>query len=72
MDLDMTRDMRVRYCNKHSEPVFMLSCNVFDDITVGYYCVACFDFVPTNNPEIDLIKKLVMNKRESSRRFLQT
>jgi hypothetical protein len=67
----MTRDMKVRYCNKHSEPVFMLSCNVFDDITIGYYCVFCFDFVPVNNPELDLLKKLVVNKAESTRRFLQ-
>ncbi len=72
MDLDMARDKRVRYCNKHSNPVLMLSCNVFDGITVGYYCVSCFDFVPIRNPAIDLLKKLVMKNEEPLRRFLQT
>lgn len=38
----------------------MLSCKVLDGVTVGYYCASCYDFVPIQNPEIDLVKKFVV------------
>ncbi len=53
----------VMYCNKHSKPVPMLLCRVFDGITIGYYCVSCYGFVPINNPEISLIKKLMAKQQ---------
>lgn len=56
-------DLKVRYCKRHSEPLLMFPCKVFDGVTVGYYCVACYNFVPQNNPELDLIKKLVVAKK---------
>jgi len=40
----------------------MLACKVFDGVTVGYYCVYCYDFVPVQNPEIELIKKLFVKE----------
>ena len=38
----------------------MFSCKVFDGVTIGYFCVFCFNFVPRSAPEIDLIKKLAI------------
>ena len=58
----MNKPMKVLYCYKHSKPRPMLPCKVFDGVTVGYYCVSCYDFVPIQNPEIDLIKRLIMKE----------
>jgi hypothetical protein len=38
----------------------MFPCKIFGNVTVGYYCVACHDFIPeTIVPEVDVIKKLM-------------
>ena len=50
---------KIQYCNEHSEPIPLFPCKIFDGIIVGYYCVSCDNFVPTHNPEISVIKKLV-------------
>ncbi len=52
----------VMYCKKHPKPVPMLPCMVFDGITVGYYCVSCYSFLPIDNPEIEVIKRLLVLK----------
>lgn len=49
---------KTSFCHKHSEPLPLFPCKIFDGIIVGYYCVSCDDFVPTYNPEIGVIKRL--------------
>lgn len=40
----------------------MLPCKVFDGVTVGYYCVFCYGFLPVDNAEVDLIKKFMVKQ----------
>jgi hypothetical protein len=56
---------KTHYCNNHSEPLPLFPCKIFDDITIGYYCVSCDDFVPSHNPEIGIIKKLFIINRKT-------
>lgn len=38
----------------------MFPCKIFGNVTVGYYCVACHDFVPKAVvPEVELLNKLM-------------
>ncbi len=57
---DIDSSMKITYCKKHPKPAPMLPCRIFDGVIVGYYCVSCYSFVNKHNPEIDLIKKLVV------------
>lgn len=56
------RENSIRYCKKHTKPVPMLPCKVFDGVTVGYYCVFCYGFLPVDNAEVDLIKKFMVKQ----------
>lgn len=58
-------DANVR-CRKHAKPAAMFPCRVFDDIRVGYFCVYCFNFVPVDNPEIEVLRAVMKNTAEQS------
>lgn len=49
-------------CKKHGKPVPMFPAVVdfgTHKILVGYYCMKCHNFVPENNPEIEVYKKML-------------
>ncbi|MEM2760788.1 MAG: hypothetical protein QXU32_03025 [Nitrososphaerales archaeon] len=54
-------------CKKHTEPMPLFPCKIFGNVTVGYYCVACHDFIAIPIvPEVDVLNKLIETCRNGT------
>ncbi|MEE8132320.1 MAG: hypothetical protein V3T40_01955 [Nitrososphaerales archaeon] len=49
-------------CGRHDKPIPMFPAVIdfhLQKLFIGYYCIYCHNFIPKNNPEIDVYKKML-------------
>lgn len=54
-------------CKRHSKPVPMFPAMinfVSHNVLIGYYCINCHNFVPENNPEVEIYKNIMMRNQK--------
>lgn len=64
---------RIMRCRKHTKEVPMVDVTIDfigHKVVVGHYCLLCYNFVNKANPEVQMLRNLLIkNMSETSRQF---